>query len=232
MIYLAAPFFNVTQQSLVSSLETILDNMSWPYFSPRQKQAKNRDPSNPEHAREIFDINVLGLRSCDTVLAVVDFALPQNIEMHVVKRTVHLSKEQQALCLNVLADTFVERMPINSGGVDALTGEIIEPAKRMSCQHSVIPPNFIAHHFAGPIYTPDTGVVWEVGYAYALGIPVVLFARSEKSKVNVMLSHAARGVCYGSHRLIDFLNTDIPCAGDLTGRAFNWDVLEQWKGGQ
>lgn len=44
---------------------------------------------------------------------------------------------------------------------------------------------------------PDVGTVWEVGYAYALQKPVVLFTLDAASKVNLMLTEASIGVVRG-----------------------------------
>ncbi len=53
------------------------------------------------------------------------------------------------------------------------------------CDHTKNPPDFT------PLYLPDTGTVWELGAAYAMGKPIAaLYTREEKSKTNLMLSQS------------------------------------------
>ncbi len=58
------------------------------------------------------------------------------------------------------------------------------------------------------IRLPDTGVLFEMGYAHALKIPVVLFTMRDptKRKLNVMLSACARGVLFGIDALERFVS--------------------------
>lgn len=57
-----------------------------------------------------------------------------------------------------------------------------------------------------PVYLPDTGTVWEMGVAYAKGIPVVIYTQqNEHAKLNVMLCRGAAGVVYGHSHLLQWL---------------------------
>lgn len=40
----------------------------------------------------------------------------------------------------------------------------------------------------------DMGTIWEAGYAFGLGIPVVYFAETVRGKFNLMLALSAKGV--------------------------------------
>jgi nucleoside 2-deoxyribosyltransferase len=73
---------------------------------------------------------------------------------------------------------------------------------------------------AKPVSLPDAGTIWELGFATALGRPVVLFTERvafEEPKVNLMLAVSALGVVYGFRHWDDFLGNRQP--------------LESWKGG-
>lgn len=66
---------------------------------------------------------------------------------------------------------------------------------------------------------PDSGTVWEMGYAYSKEIPIILF-RTKESKLNVMLTQCAEGVVTGIHQLERFMNKGI----------LNWNEAPVWKG--
>lgn len=72
---------------------------------------------------------------------------------------------------------------------------------------------------SGPLNLPDSGTVWEMGYAYSLKIPIILF-RTKETKLNVMLTQCAEGVVTGLPSLEKFLNR-----GDL-----NFTHAPIWKG--
>lgn len=73
---------------------------------------------------------------------------------------------------------------------------------------------------SGPLNIPDAGTVWEMGYAYAKGIPVLIL-NLEQTKLNIMLSQSAKGCIEGLAGLNAFLNQ---------GR-LNFNYVSSWKGG-
>ncbi len=79
-----------------------------------------------------------------------------------------------------------------------------------------------ATRISGPLQLPDTGTVWEMGMAYALDIPVIMFTTKEqgKGKMNIMLSQSAAGVLYGMDDLRTFLKGGC-----------DFENLNQWQGG-
>ncbi len=68
-----------------------------------------------------------------------------------------------------------------------------------------------------PVYMPDTGVVWEVGYGFAQGKEIVLYTDTKGRPINAMLVPSARGVVVGLSGLEEY----------LSGRV----QLQQWQGG-
>ncbi len=65
----------------------------------------------------------------------------------------------------------------------------------------------------------DNGVCWEMGAAFALEIPIVLFTQKEPelASVNVMIATCAKGILHGWTQFGDWLNR-----GDI--------ALKEWRG--
>lgn len=72
-------------------------------------------------------------------------------------------------------------------------------------------------HVSGPLNLPDTGTVWEMGAAFALQRPVIMYTqRPRTAKLNIMLTESCRGmVAFG--------------LADLQG-ALQGEPLQQWEG--
>lgn len=66
----------------------------------------------------------------------------------------------------------------------------------------------------GPLNIPDAGTMFEVGYYYACGKPIVLFTLRDRGteKMNVMITRAAEGVVYGYSHLDSWLSNGYPLA--------------------
>ena len=69
----------------------------------------------------------------------------------------------------------------------------------------------------GPIHVPDSGTVWEIGMAYAIGKPIVAYTIGHAGKLNLMLEFACKGFLSGEQEIERFLKTGIP-------------VDDQWRG--
>jgi nucleoside 2-deoxyribosyltransferase len=74
------------------------------------------------------------------------------------------------------------------------------------------------------IKVPDTGTVWEMGAAYAMGKPIYAFTQDPSNRLNLMLSQSCQGIIYGWARLNRFIST-YPENG-----TFNTHALQPWKG--
>jgi len=70
-----------------------------------------------------------------------------------------------------------------------------------------------------PLNIPDSGTVWEMGCAYALRVPVILFTHNPSKNMNLMLTQSAKGCIYGFDALHLFAES-----------RFNPSFLEGWKG--
>lgn len=64
-----------------------------------------------------------------------------------------------------------------------------------------------------PIRLPDTGVVWEMGFAYALGKPIVAYTHGVK-KPNLMLAQCCMALVSTPEKLRDFVATLSPYRGE------------------
>lgn len=74
---------------------------------------------------------------------------------------------------------------------------------------------------SGPLSIPDSGTVWEMGMAYALGLRKVGYIVSDVPKINVMLAQSCDGFLRGYAQISEFLNNGLVLPEDGHG----------WKGG-
>jgi nucleoside deoxyribosyltransferase len=74
-------------------------------------------------------------------------------------------------------------------------------------------------HVSPALNIPDSGTVWEMGCAYALRVPVILFTANPSKQMNLMLTQSAKGCLYGIDHLQSYLGNGLDQA---------W--LEGWKG--
>jgi nucleoside 2-deoxyribosyltransferase len=75
---------------------------------------------------------------------------------------------------------------------------------------------------------PDAGTVWEIGFAYAKGIPVIGMVKDKESKVNVMLSESMDGIVRGYSKLVQLCA--MLAGEEFFDRSKVFEVLELWKG--
>jgi nucleoside deoxyribosyltransferase len=69
----------------------------------------------------------------------------------------------------------------------------------------------------------DPGTIWEVGYAYALGQPVVAFTTVPDRGLNVMLAQSCVGIIQGMEKVHRFLRAEA-----MPG--FDWSAVTVWQG--
>ena len=73
-----------------------------------------------------------------------------------------------------------------------------------------------------PVSIPDSGTVWEMGYAYARGIPVYGLTFHPSNKMNLMLTQSCEGIIYGYVKLHMFLEAYPLTARFATQHAVAW----------
>ena len=79
----------------------------------------------------------------------------------------------------------------------------------------------------------DVGTMWEMGYAYAIGRPVVALSMAQ-TRMNVMLACGTKGFLEGMDDLRNFLrghNTGAQGADEGKPWDFNWNIASQWLKG-
>jgi nucleoside 2-deoxyribosyltransferase len=96
----------------------------------------------------------------------------------------------------------------------------------------LLPPEHYLHviergedswHFKSPdLNLPDTGTVWECGFAYAIHRPIIGYV-SKAKKINVMIAETFKGVVGSPEELRGFART-------WSGASFSYDNLKPWTG--
>lgn len=90
LIYIAGPFFNERQISLIEEIEGVLETNGVDYFSPRMSEGsaelRELGPSR-KRLRTIFENNIEQMNGATLCIAVLDWLCPEGEEI----RTVHFS---------------------------------------------------------------------------------------------------------------------------------------------
>lgn len=164
-VYIAGPFFNKRQQQLIMDVEEFLKLAGYDYYSPYSSQGREfKKIETPAVAEAIFMANVREIEECDVVLAVLDYLLP----------------EDQRLCV-------VRGGPVVAGYT--------------------------------PVKVPDSGTIWEIGFAYGKRMPIVGLTMQSKatSTLNLMMTQSLSAVCYGFEDLKKTFLIDMLTLGNNPG---------------
>lgn len=86
-VYIAGPFFNPEQISLIRAIENIFMGAGVEFISPRLQHGDRPVPKveNAAQAEEIFVRNLRDMMQADVLLAVMDYLLPVNHELHITE---------------------------------------------------------------------------------------------------------------------------------------------------
>ena len=110
----------------------------------------------------------------------------------------------------------IQRCDFMVAVVDWLMPPSIELRVVKECNAEGLPYGPLFESKSPPLNLPDTGTVWEMGMAFALKKPVVMFTvRPPTDKLNIMLTESCVGIARGVERLAAYLRGE---------------QLEQWEG--
>jgi nucleoside 2-deoxyribosyltransferase len=93
--------------------------------------------------------------------------------------------------------------PRSEGSLSDMTREQQEQARRYIFETNVNNMNICTHMLACVEYK-DTGTIWEMGFMFAQGKPIVMLS-SDLSKINVMLAESALGIAQSPAHAADIL---------------------------
>lgn len=90
--------------------------------------------------------------------------------------------------------------------------------------------DLLGTHAPKSLRLPDTGTVWEMGYALGRGIPVFGFTASppNKAKLNLMLTQGCAGIIYGRALLRRF--AAFPNQVNRISSLQEAGIISSWKG--
>ena len=192
--YLAGPFFNAVQKAhALKVLAMVRGRYEHDVYAPVEHGVVI-DSENK--ANVVFDENVDQLLKCDVLLAQIEWLLPPDAEVRLLRPFYDQYR------------TFVE--------VAQRKGQDTVPVLYKST----------------PLNLPDTGTVWELGFAKMLKISrgvndgdpprpqIVAYSVGAQTKVNLMLSMSCDGYLSGWKELEAFIRD-----GELA------EEQQKWKGG-
>lgn len=71
-VYIASPMFNEYQEKVVHQVEDILDNLGIDNYSPFRDGITLSSDASREEKSQVFRDNVDNIKSCDTMIAIID----------------------------------------------------------------------------------------------------------------------------------------------------------------
>lgn len=79
-VYIAGPFFNAAQVSIISRIEDLLRERNIPFYSPRIHSGSAHMTAADRKVRSnwtpVIEDNITELHQCDCLLAVIEYAIP------------------------------------------------------------------------------------------------------------------------------------------------------------
>lgn len=184
MWYLAGPFFNPEQLSLISSIETTFIDNGVPMFSPRLCDENKKKVLSNQDAATIFARNVDNILTCGCMLAVLDWKLSPRQKVMVV---------QDSGLPSALEKDWGNPKVLEKG--DIMAGTVIAPELNLPDTGTVFEMGamFMKWLMSAPKVNSHPKLV---GFT----------ERGEKDKLNIMLTQACCGIVRGVGELNAFLN--------------------------
>ncbi len=165
-VYLAGPFFNAPQIEAANRVANICAHHNQPAFSPLL--AGGGPLKGPDHALEVYNRNCREIVKSRVVLAQLEWLMPEGIKIRAV------DKEAIALsCQEGVGHRTGERVP---GSTLLPEGSAIAEVRERCTRRAENLKGFWREgEEKGPVWfhspalnIPDSGTVWEVGYAACL----------------------------------------------------------------
>jgi nucleoside 2-deoxyribosyltransferase len=186
-VYIAGPFFNPAQVAVIEEIEGILTERKYEHFSPR-RDSGSADMTPEERKvmsnwKPVFESNCIQIGISSLVLAVIEYVLPPD----------------------VLSGVLTPIEPEES--YTTPDPNIFECHGHRQIRES---RRFMWPHRFRPLAIPDTGTVWEMGFAQASMTPVVGYLPTARPEaMNLMLAQGVVGVISGPEQLQDFLTPGV-----------------------
>lgn len=84
-IFIASPLFNPEQVDIIKAVETLCESRGLDYYSARKHSGSNHlspeDRKSHSKWEPVFESNEQGLRDADLMIAVLEYALPEEVEL-------------------------------------------------------------------------------------------------------------------------------------------------------
>lgn len=228
LAYLAGPFFNAPQRDAALKIANMCGHYDQHYFAPVMQPGGGKNPK-PEDIERIFRANCGNLNKAAVVLVQLEWLLPPNREVRVVQPSAfwRIPEALKQVEMERLMETgFVPYGPHLA--LDSLSPEVIED-HRLLC--------------SPPLNVPDSGTVWEMGYATCLrevrgaevarraangqesiqehvNAPdlrpvIVAYTTAPQQSLNLMLARSAQAYLQGWPAVEEFLATGVLQDADL-----------------
>ena len=131
--------------------------------------------------------------------------------------------EQRGVCAELELWCQTEGRPMYAPRLACLLPQPSTPQQRRACFEADISMAGACDLMLARVDDFDSGTMWEVGYGYALGKPIVMYSTVPGRGLNLMLAQSVAGFVSGLDDVRTFLRHEA-----MPG--FDWSVVKDWKG--
>jgi len=218
--YLASPFFNAEQLATVQAIEETFREANVDFFSPRLLDENKEGPINDQAAASIFRKDVHGIITCDSILANLDWKLPENQTVELIEKVGPEDGDEVTKAFLNIPD---------SGTVFEMGAGFMRTYLSIQFRRTAaFDPSAICRNCAEYLPGKWQGQLLEVADVLdtLAGLlkpmrTVIYTERPPGSNLNLMLTQGATGVVNGISELAAFLGKS---------GSPRWDSLKPWTG--
>lgn len=189
LAYLAAPFFNEIQRSGVRELEGLIDQSGYDCFSA-SRDGVVCSPRGPRaERRAAFEGNEQAMTNADVCFAWVDWLLPTSDEVRQIQLITNQIQVNFPEPVKRLMQAGMAAGGRGSSKLIITPGEVSQDTQVPDGMTLKLEPDVVVRLKGPALNLPDSGTVFEVGYMYAIGKPIVTIS-FVGSKLNLMLAES------------------------------------------
>jgi nucleoside 2-deoxyribosyltransferase len=194
--YIASPFFNPSQIAGVRELEKALESCGYEVYSPCRDGKICPPNGSIAERQDAFKENCCQIEAADLVVAWLDWLLQPGLQVRVIGDLADTLPVEFPPQIQQLVQAGAQAMGISFGASKKsilLPGEAAQGEAPKGLNVVLQQPAALTTIHSPALNVPDSGTVWEVGYAYAQDVPVFSVSLIGQ-KLNIMLTESV--VCH------------------------------------